>query len=179
MILSALVGVLFVLVLIDLLLTTATLRRLGQLEQRIADDRFSTGGPLVGEPVPAFQAASQHGPITQELLQGTETLVAFLSSDCAPCRALAPSLAAYLPRAGSTGLAALIVIKHTPDQPTTLLEAFAGVAAPVVVEQPNAVGVASAFRPTASPSFFRVGADGAVVAKGIDLDAVLPRATVV
>lgn len=177
-VLSAFVALLFVLLVLNLVLTAAMIRRMRDWERESAGARFSPGGPAVGAPVPEFRVQGHEGTVDHRALHGERALIAFLSSECDPCRRIAPTLTADITRLTAGGVRTLVAVKHLPGQSTAVLDALAPErpdrsGAVVVAERPDTPGLFSAFRPAATPAFFLVDADGTVTAKGLDLDTVL------
>ena len=159
-ILVAAVVVLAVLVVFNLFLATAVIRRL----------RSTATGPdpvtiEVGAPVPAFVAVRSDGArFDTESLLGHPTLVSFFSTTCRPCLAEAPELARRAGELSGRGLRVVPVLMSEGDDAdgmARLLEA----AGPLITEVHQGP-VARAFQALATPSYVLVGADGRVAARG-------------
>lgn len=162
--------VLGALVIVDLSLSAAIIRKLRTLESQ------SAGSPPAGLPPGArpgeFTALSTGGtPVTSDQLRGRETLVGFFSSDCAGCLPKAPLFAQAAGRARGQGIEAVAVITVMERQPDDLLAAL-GDGVSVVVEQGRGP-MGRAFSIGAFPWFFLIDPNGAVVVGGGDPDACL------
>jgi len=168
-VLSVAVVVLAVLVLLDLALTAAVIRRLRVLDERTSVPDF--GGLPVGVEVPAFEVtAVDGGSFTGEVFSGRRSLVAFYSTNCTGCHQQAPDFAVEAGRLAAEGVQVLPVL--TPDgqgdaeREGRLRELLAG-AGRLVVDGEGALPRAFAVR--ATPSYFAVGPDGRVTGKGLSL----------
>jgi peroxiredoxin len=171
-VLSVAVVVLAVLVLLDLALTAAVIRRLRGLEQQRAFVP-DAGGLPVGDEVPAFEVtAVDGGSLTGEVFSGRRSLVAFFATNCEGCHKHAPQFAVEAGKLAADGFQVLPVL--TPDgagpggagQEGGLRELLAGAGRLVVDAQgalPRAFGV------PATPSYFAVGPDGRITGKGLSL----------
>ncbi|MGI5237911.1 TlpA family protein disulfide reductase [Dactylosporangium sp. CA-139066] len=154
--LVAAVVVLTVLVVLDLVLTTAVIRRLRTYE----DSRSAAGAPpetiriAVGAEVPEFADAD-----------GRRTLVGFFSTTCKPCVTEAAELVRREGRLTAAGIAVVPVLtQHGEEDPNGLRTVLAAVGT-VVTEAPGGP-VSTAFGTRATPSYVLVDPDGRVAAKG-------------
>ena len=169
-VLSVAVVVLAVLVLLDLALTAAVIRRLRVLGERPSVPGFDVGGPPVGAEVPAFEVtAVDGGSLTREVFSGRRSLVAFYSTNCQGCQAQAPEFAVEAGKLAAEGvqvLPVLMVKGSDQDEPGRdgLRELLAGTGR-LVVDGEGAL--ASAFAIHATPSYFAIGPDGRVTGKGL------------
>ncbi|WP_157759497.1 redoxin domain-containing protein [Cellulosimicrobium cellulans] len=177
-VLTAAVVVLTVLVLLNLALTGAVIRRLR------ADAGPSADGsprPLVdlavGASVPAFDATGTEGEtLTTADLDGGRTLLAFSSTTCAACVEHAPALAAAADGLAAAGVAVVPVLLGDAD-PQGLAPVL-GAAGPLVRE-PHGGPVSAAFGVRGTPSYVLVGPDARVLAAGgVLADVVAPVAVV-
>jgi hypothetical protein len=170
-ILAAAVIVLTVLVVIDLALTTAVIRRLRVFEANAAAARPDVIEIAIGAEVPDFRAAE----LDRATLLGRRTLLGFYSTTCAPCVAEAPELVRRGPRLAGDGITVVPVLMVPPGtDPGALAGVLAG-AGPVITEPPGGP-VATAFGAQATPSYVLVDPDGRVAAKGT-IDDCLSLAT--
>jgi peroxiredoxin len=169
-VLSVAVVVLAVLVLLDLALTAAVIRRL-----RVPGEHPSVpdaGGLSVGAEVPAFEvAADDGGLITAEAFSGRRSLVAFYSSGCKGCHEQAPGFAVQAGKLAAEGVQVLPVLMtngsgQDDGELDSLRELLAGTGR-LVVDGEGAL--ARAFAVQATPSYFTVGPDGRVTGKGLRL----------
>jgi hypothetical protein len=131
-VLLAAVVVLTAVVLVDLALTLAIVRRLRQQ----ADQPTTFVDPhlqrLVGQAVPEVSATATDGTaVTAQLLRGGTTFVAFVATGCGACHDDLPRLRDHLAQLRSGGMGTLVVVDGDVDD--ELVTALTGVA-PVVVE---------------------------------------------
>jgi hypothetical protein len=131
-VLLAAVLVLTALVLLDLALTLAVIRRLReQAEQRTAAPVDPYVQQLVGREVPEASAVATDGTeVTAELLRAT-SFVAFVATGCGTCHDELPQLRSHLEQRRSAGAQALVVVDGDGDD--ELVTALQDVV-PVVVE---------------------------------------------
>ncbi len=161
--------------LLDLLLTFGVLRRLkehtAQLEQLLNGAGAADALPPVGMSVGEFTAATVDGGTVslETLASGVETLVAFFSPDCEPCREKLPDFIEYARRSG-TGRRVLTVVTGPVERGAAMAESLEPVSTVVVdgVDGP----VRRAFRVTATPGFCLVDGAGRVAAADFDLDRI-------
>jgi thiol-disulfide isomerase/thioredoxin len=151
-VLAAAVVLLGLLCLVNLLFTVGVVRRLRSYEHRLAN---SAGAPPVlgvGERIGEFATTTVDGePLSHELLD-TETVVAFFSPDCAPCRTKLPTFVDYA-RTLPAGRAVATVVGSAADA-AGFVEQLSPVAR-VVVEEPDAA-MGTAFHVRAFPTLLRV-----------------------
>jgi thiol-disulfide isomerase/thioredoxin len=116
------------------------------------------GGLAPGSPVPAALATrADGGPFSTTDLHGRESIVLFLTSTCAPCKALARELR----RKGRRQLEGVRLVAVVRDE----LERDAlGLDGVEIVYQPD-FALARAFETSASPHAFAVDPNGTVVAR--------------
>ncbi|MFC7533002.1 peroxiredoxin family protein [Actinoplanes sp. GCM10030250] len=168
--LSVAVAILTALVLVDLVLTGAVIRRLRDTEKQIVEMNTPPDtGMTPGERLPAF--ASPDGELTGADLAGKRSLVTFFSAGCRHCPAQAERLAEMaddIAGRGFTVVSVLGVAEGEDEQLSPLLRK----AGPLIVEN-NFGEVAGAFRVTSTPTVLVFGEDGVLVANGHDLDEVL------
>jgi cytochrome oxidase Cu insertion factor (SCO1/SenC/PrrC family) len=123
-----------------------------------------------GEHADEFAATTVDGdPVSRDLLAG-RTLVAYLSTNCAPCRKRLPefvSVAEGFPGGRSQVLA--VVSSSGPDDPAAAeyAERLAGVAR--VVVEPGLGPVSTAFGVSGFPAFAVVEEQGRIAASNVDL----------
>lgn len=166
-ILAAAVVILTVLVVVDLVLTTAVIRRLRTYE---------AGGPMAGAPpqtielavgaeVPEFAADADGSRLDRGTLLGRRTLIGFFSTTCRPCTTEASELVRREARLTADGITTVpVLMLNGGADPNGLAAVLAGVG-PVVTEPPGGA-VATAFGAKATPSYVLVDPDGRVAAKG-------------
>jgi len=157
-VLTAAVVILSVLVVFDLVLTTAVIRRLRAIE---STDPRQVIAIAVGAAVPDFSAPG----LDRTALLGRRTLLGFFSTTCAPCATEAPELVRRGERLAGEGIAVVpVLMVSAGTEPGPIAGVLAG-AGPLVTEAPGGP-VATAFGAQATPSYVLVDPDGTVAAKG-------------
>jgi hypothetical protein len=170
--LSAAVVVLAALLLVDLVLTFAIIRRLREIETKLIDmNTPPESGLPVGEPMPEFAAAD--GTVSRADLAGGPALIGFFSAGCRHCPAQAEELADRAEELTAQGVR-LVSFLSVGDGAVDELSPTLRKAGPLVTE-PEPSLVAAAFQESATPAFVLFGADGRLTARGHDLDEVLSR----
>jgi AhpC/TSA family len=150
------------LILLDLVLTLAIIRRLRQHTVRLGElDSILRPSPGLepGSPLPEFTAATGGESISTASLMGSTTIVIFLSADCNGWHEQLPAIQAYL-RAGAHHAIAVV----GGDDPE-LAGAFDGLAKVIVEDLQGPVQ--RAFRVRTYPSFVVAGPDGKVEAAAL------------
>ncbi|WP_432872114.1 TlpA disulfide reductase family protein [Microbispora rosea] len=155
------------LVLVNLLLTGAVIRRLRKTTEESRAGRLpGSPGLGVGAEVPAFSALTvTDTKVTRDDFAGERTLVGFFSTDCPHCLPKAPAFVATARDAASDGVRVLAVVVEGERRPAELLAALAGEVSVVVEGEGGAM--ADAFEVRAFPSFFLVGPDGTVAGSSL------------
>ncbi|GLW25378.1 MULTISPECIES: peroxiredoxin family protein [Microbispora] len=172
-VLVAAVIVLGGLVLVNLLLTAAVIRKLRKITKELPAGRARDGfGLPVGAEVPAFSALTvADTKVTTDDLAGGRTLVGFFSTDCRHCLPNAPGFAATARDAAADGVRNLAVVVAGEEEPAGLLDAL-GDAVTVVVENEGGA-LTDAFAVAGFPSFFLVGPDATIAASGHEPESLL------
>ncbi|MEN3540053.1 redoxin domain-containing protein [Microbispora sp. ZYX-F-249] len=154
------------LVLVNLLLTTAIIRKL-----RTLGKESSLGGEVpelglaVGAEVPPFSAVTvADAKVGSADFAGERTLVGFFSTDCRHCLPKAPAFVAAARDAAADGVRTLAVVVVHGEDPANLLAALADEVSVVVESEGGAIS--TAFAIAGFPSFFLVGPDTTVDARG-------------
>ena len=182
-VLVAAVVLLGVVLLADLVLTLALVRRLRQHTELLLALR--TGPPAeladLGSAVSPFTVTTTDGEVVSERdLLGAAALIGYFSPGCRPCDEEVPRFVAYAAGLADRGRVLAVVVAE--DRVETTAETTAGTAAEVaalaavarvVVSDeggpvPRALGVHS------YPAVFLLGSDGRVAGVGVGVDA-LPR----
>jgi len=145
---------------LDLILTVGVIRRLREHSDLIADIGGLGDAPVmaVGEEIPGFSASTVNGTELSHKSLTEETLVAFFSPTCEPCKKKMPSFVEYARAAERRG--GRVVAAVVGD--TELAEAFVSELAPVadvVVEENTEGGISAAFKVSAFPTLLRVAPD--------------------
>ncbi|WBQ01971.1 TlpA family protein disulfide reductase [Kribbella sp. CA-293567] len=168
-----LLGLLLVL---NLLLTTAVIRKLRRHDELLRD--FDGSAPLsvlpqirVGAPVPDFTTEATDGQLTEADLRSTETLIAFAAPGCGGCEAARPRLIEMLEARRRRGEAGIVVIADDEGDGGTLVGEFSAHAR-VIVEHPADGAIHQALGIAMYPNYVLVGADGRVTRVGGDLDEI-------
>ncbi|KAB2339802.1 TlpA family protein disulfide reductase [Actinomadura rudentiformis] len=159
--LVALVVLVGLLCVIDLLLTIGVIRRLREHTELLRVRNEPPGGLPVGSIVDEFAGADTDGrPVTRDSLPAG-TLVAFLSSGCAPCEEMKPR---FVEAAGMDGEPQALAVVSGPG--SRELAAQLSAVARVVVEDDTSGPVCAAFQVQAFPTLYRLGPGGRVTATG-------------
>ncbi|ETK34755.1 peroxiredoxin family protein [Microbispora sp. ATCC PTA-5024] len=155
------------LVLVNLLLTGAVIRKLRTLSEESRAARAPrTFGLAVGAEVPAFSAVTvTDTKVTADDFAGERTFVGFFSTDCPHCLPKAPAFVETAHAAASDGMRVLAVVVEGEQESAGLLAALTDEVSVVVESEGGAM--ADAFAIAAFPSFFLVGPDGTVEASGL------------
>lgn len=160
---------------LDLVLTLAVVRRLREHTTALRGLRSADGAVPADHMLPAgtsigsFTTTTDDGePLSADVLTG-HTLVGFFSPGCEACSARLPDFvdhARTIPGGREQVLAVVVGGGHDPTPYTDTLRRVAR----LVAEEPGGP-VATAFSVEGFPSFYLVGADGAIVVSGYGLDA--------
>lgn len=171
-VLVAAVIVLGGLVLVNLLLTGAVIRKLRRLDKETSLARAVPPGLAVGAEVPAFSALTiADTKVGRDDFAGERTLVGFFSTDCRHCLPKAPVFAAAARDAEAEGVRTLAVVVAGHEEPANLLAALTDEVSVVLESEHGAM--ADAFAVSAFPSFFLVGPDATVDATGHEPERLL------
>jgi hypothetical protein len=171
--LTVAVVVLTVVVLIDLLLSAAIIRRLRETEERLAD-LLPSGQPglRTGTPIPDF--ASADGSFTQADVLDTPVLIGFFSTGCRYCPTQAEQLAHRSAEIAERGLRVVNVVtvidESVPDDITPLLRKSGD-----VVTEHGPGGLMATFSVSGTPTFLLYDSRGTLVGKGNHLEETLER----
>lgn len=160
---------LWALVMVLGVLVLGTLRRLAPVLERAdlsrsdAAELVSPGGLPIGATVPEFSVfRADRAPFTEKSLEGSKTIVLFLSSSCQPCERLVADLRdGDVPDLG----VALVVVTDDPDHADALDRA-----ADVTVLAQDDRSLAHVFESKATPHAFVVDEARRVVATGTPND---------
>jgi hypothetical protein len=163
------------LVLVDLLLTFAILRRLREHEERLSQlSERPVGGPEIGQPLPRFETVTVDGGLLDSTaLLGGESVVAVFSTSCHGCEQQAPRFVEVASQMALTGrriITLLIDDGQQEDHPLRQVLSRAGL---LVIESHDG-SLKAAIGPQLLPSYYLFTAEGLLVAKAPSVDA-LPR----
>jgi hypothetical protein len=168
--LSVAVAVLASLVLVDLVLTAAVIRRLRDTERQLGEITTPPDtGMALGDPMPGFTAPD--GGITRSGLAGGPALVGVFSAGCRHCPAQAQRLAERAGQLSGRDITVLSVLGLS-DGDADELSPLLRKAGHVVVEKGGGE-LAGTFQVEATPTFLLFDEAGVLVAKGHDLDEVV------
>ncbi|MEO3746636.1 TlpA disulfide reductase family protein [Plantactinospora sp. B5E13] len=170
LLLSVVVAALAALVLVDLVLSAAIIRRLRETEAKLLEMTTPPASGLpIGAALPEF--ASPDGQVSRADVAGNPVLVGFFSSSCRHCPAQAEQLADRAEELATTGVRVVSVLT-TGEGQTDELAPTLGKAGLVVTEDSPSTLMAT-FQVQGTPSFVMFGADGRLSARGHDLGEVL------
>lgn len=170
--LTAAVVVLTALVLIDLVLTGAIIRRLRAIETMLTDGGPDGAGLAPGQPLPAF--VSGDGAVSSTDLAGRSALIGLFSASCRHCPDQAERLAERAGELTERGVEVVSVLTVADGEPDTLGTTL-GEAGRLVVEALGGA-VSAAFPAEGTPTLLLFGEDGRLVTKAHAVDEVLGRA---
>jgi peroxiredoxin len=158
----AAIVVLAILLLLNLLITFAILRRLRNHEERLGAGSAHTGerGALIGSRLPEFTATSTSGErVDSAEIVGPDRLVGFFSASCKACLEQATHFANH----PDPGRVALVVMDSADDATqAAIVAALDG--APTVITDSVSGTVATALGVTGFPQLLVLDAGGTVVA---------------
>ncbi len=166
------IAVLFVILLLNLLLTLGVLRRLKEHEQTLSNMNHSHEGVTVagikeGEVLEPFEAVSLDGVLLTESSGTAGALVGFFLRGCAPCKELLP---AFVQAAGlERDVRPIAVITGFDGEDNEYSAALRDVAHVVMadsVQDPPAGEISAAFKVSTFPFVCRAGADGSIESVG-------------
>jgi len=164
------------LVVLNLLLTGAIIRRLRVMAREPYRGDPATPGLPVGAEVPALSAAATDGAtITSEYLRGRLTLLGFFNTDCGTCRTTAPAFAraARDLTAATDGTGRAVAVISTEQEDAAELLAALGTDVTVIMERGRGP-VTDAFQMSAFPWFLLIGPDGRITASASTPERCLP-----
>ncbi|MFI6780636.1 TlpA family protein disulfide reductase [Micromonospora sp. NPDC050276] len=168
--LSTAVAILAALVLVDLALSAAVIRRLRETEAKIVEMTSPPASGLsVGAPLPEF--VSPDGQVSSADLTGSPALIGFFSAGCRHCPAQAEKLADRAEEFGGAGVRVISFLTVGEGMTDELGPTLRKAGLLVMDDSPSAV--MAAFQVQGTPSFVLFGADGRLAARGHDLSEVL------
>ena len=174
-VLTAAVVVLAAIVMLNLSVTVALLKRLRSEAVEVASRRpDGPGGLPVGSPGPEFAAEAVDGTMAEPgVWAGRRTLIGFFATNCPGCSKVVPGFSAEAASLEERGISVLSVLETTPGADPAPLKDLLSRAGTLVVEQKPG-SVKAAFGAKVTPSFFLLGADGRIEGKGLTLEEALP-----
>ncbi|MFD4948238.1 TlpA family protein disulfide reductase [Streptomyces sp. NPDC058239] len=143
---------------LDLALTLGVIKRLHEHTELLASTRRPAGGIDVGSEISEFETSTVDGEHLLPGLLPEQTLVAFFSPGCEPCRDKLPKFVEYARHypGGRTGV--LTVVIGDPAQSAGFVSALGPVARVVVEEHDGPLS--AAFKAQSYPTVLRVERDG-------------------
>ncbi|WP_431915442.1 TlpA disulfide reductase family protein [Nonomuraea jabiensis] len=154
--------------LLDLLLTFGVIRRLKQHTAHLEDllQRGYIGRDIlpVGSRIGEFEAVTADGRIVSGGTLTGNTVVAFFSTECQPCKDALPG---FVEAARETPGQVLAVVAGDAERATEMVERLTPVSLVVVEEMGGPVSLA--FEANAFPGYCVVDAEGYVIATGPDV----------
>lgn len=167
--LSIAVALLAALVLVDLVLSAAVIRRLRETEAKLIEMTTpSASGLPVGAAMPEF--VSPDGQVSSADLAGSPALIGFFSAGCRHCPAQAEALADRAAEIGGAGVRVvsfLTVGDGAADELAPMLSK-----AGLLVTEGDTSAAMTTFQVQGTPAFVMFGADGRLVARGHELSEV-------
>ncbi|MFG1943267.1 TlpA disulfide reductase family protein [Nonomuraea sp. NPDC048826] len=164
--------------LLDLLLTFGVIRRLREhtthLEGLLNTVGMGDAQRILGKPVGDFAATTTDGePVSRALLSG-ETVVAFFSPTCGPCKEKAPVFADLVRAHALDRQQVLAVVAGDGgEEESARMAGLLEPSARVVMDRGGEDSVAGAFQISAFPTFCLVDAEGVVRVVDSDADRLL------
>lgn len=158
---------LWVVVLLNLLLTLALVRRVNA-SSGVNAAGMAEAGPTIGEQAPAFSAQTLEGePVTLESYtgRGRATVLFFISAGCRPCRELLATLGNLLPGARQTGTDLILVSSDEREQAQALLTEF-HLDIPMLLAPRERNPFFADYKITGTPSYCVIDDDGTVQSTG-------------
>jgi len=158
------VGLLWVLVLFNLLLTLALVRRTSSGTQPRPQQRDWL---QAGEPAPDFTAKTLDGePVTLVSYAGRAVVFVFISPSCEPCREYVPSYNALGPVARQAERELVLVSVASRTETREFVEAF-NIALPVIVAPQEESSFMKDYKFVETPTYCAIDAQGAVQSSGL------------
>lgn len=171
--LGAAVAVIGVVLLADLALTLALVRRVRVLSERPA--RMPPPGLPAGEAVPDFTATTVTGEARSRAdMAGSPGLIGFFAAGCTPCHGQLPEFAGLAGTIPGGAKQVLAVVTGNGTQAAELVRDLDGVAA--VVRQPPEGNLCTAFAVRGFPRFYLISEAGRVEASAPAVHMLAARA---
>jgi len=162
--LGAAVAVIGVVLLANLALTLALVRRVRVLSERPAMLPGRPGLPI-GSPVPDFTATTVSGETkSRSEMTGSRSLFGFFDAGCISCHRQLPEFANLAGTISGGAGQVLAVVTGSDERAAEFVSELDGVAA--VVREPQEDALCTAFRVKGFPSFYLVNGTGSVEASG-------------
>jgi methylamine dehydrogenase accessory protein MauD len=154
---------LWIVVLLNLVLTLALIRRVNATSNRAPDLEV---GPPVGEKAPDFKAHTLTGEtVMLATYAGHPTTFIFFAPGCGPCRELLPSLKTLAPQTREAG-AELVLVSEGTREATYALGKEMELDLPVLVAPRKENAFFDDYRITMTPSYCSLDEHGMVLSAG-------------
>lgn len=172
--LAAAVVLVGLLCLFNLVLTFGVIRRLRSHDERLADVAGAPPVLGVGEHIGEFTTTTVDGESLSREQLDTETVVAFFSPDCNPCRTKLPKFVEYARALPGGRAQAVATVVGSATEAAEFVEQLSPVAR-VVVEEPDEA-MSTAFHVRSFPTLLRVepADDGRLLVTANDVRLGLP-----
>lgn len=158
-------ALLWLVVLANLLLTLALVRRINESRSAAAGGAQVTGLEA-GVGAPDFTARTLNGDIvTRHAYAGRDVAFIFVSTHCGPCREIAPHVEAIAPTAKAAGVDLVLVSSDEPDETQAFVDELQ-LTVPVIVAPRRSSAFLEDYKATATPSFCFVDKEARVRAAG-------------
>ncbi|GAA1684099.1 hypothetical protein GCM10009765_36860 [Fodinicola feengrottensis] len=144
---------------VNLVLMVGVIRRLREHTEQLANSRSSQPVVAVGTEIGTFSASTVDGEVLSPARLDGETVVAFFSPECKPCRAKMPSFVEYAKAMPGGRERVLATIVGEPEAAAEFVAALRPVAR-VVVESMES-SLVSAFQTQSFPTLLTVAPDEA------------------
>lgn len=153
--------ILWLVVIFNLLLTLALVRRL-----RATSPSQNEIGLKSGQPAPDFTAQTLNGEImTRSTYAGRSIAFLFISIHCAPCHDLLPQLEPLAPKAAQSGVE-LILVSGDGLKETKAFAEEQNINLPVLVAPRESNSFMEDYKCTATPSYCFIDANAEVISSG-------------
>lgn len=154
---------LWIVVLLNLVLTLALVRRVNATSNRAPDLQ---AGPPSGAKAPDFNANTVNGEaVMLPAYAGHPTTFVFISPNCEPCRELLPALNVLAPQAREAGTALVLVSDGTREETIALVQEME-LHLPVLIAPRTENTFFADYQITMTPSYCSLDKQGVVLSAG-------------
>ena len=163
--LTSSVILLWIIVLLNLLLTLGIIRKINN-ESPAQNDSFTKHGLEEGTAAPDFTAETLDGErVSLATYAGRSTDFHFLSVHCTPCREILPELLEFAPLAANAGIEFVFVILDELPQARAFVEEFQ-ISLPVLVAPRANNDFADLYKIGGTPNYCLIDGQGQVISAG-------------
>lgn len=157
---------LWILVLLNLLLTLALARRLNARTSQFGDPFADMPKLELGQPAPDFSAETLDGSqVSLASYAGRNVAFVFISPTCSPCREKMPAFNALQPKAKGAGVELVLVSDSGRDETRTFSAEFT-TSLPLLIASRTDNPFMKDYKANGTPFYCLVAADGNVQATG-------------